>query len=282
MIKSQSASVKITHGIIHIVMVILCILFLLPIIYTLSVSLRATNGLLSSGFLFFGTNTTLENYRTILFEKPFFLWLKNSLLLTVSTVIFALAVSSPAAYAYSRFRFKARRGTLYIFLLLNAFPAILSMVAIYRLFRLLHLMNTYRGLILVYTGTMIIFGIWNMKGYFDTIPIEIEQAAMMDGATHLCILRKIVLPLARPALIVTGMMIFITTWNEYIYAVNFLTERDKFTLAAGLYSLQGTEYTRNWPVFAAGSLIVSMPVLIVFFAIQKYLVSGLTVGGVKY
>lgn len=237
---------------------------------------------MSTSFSVIPERATLSNYRTILFEKPFFLWAKNSLILCLSTVLFALSVSLPAAYAYSRFRFKGRSGTLYLFLLLNGFPSILSMVAIYRLFRILGLLNSYFGLIMVYTGGMIIFGVWNMKGYFDSIPVSIEEAAMIDGAGHLRILCSIVLPLARPAIIVTAVLIFITTWNEYIYAVNFLTDRNHFTLAAGLYSLQGTEYARNWPVFAAGSLIISLPVLAVFFAIQKFMVSGLTVGGVKY
>lgn len=273
---------SIVHSTIHVIMIITCILFLIPIIYTLKVSLSGSNSLLSSSFSILPENATLDNYKTIIFDKPFFTWLKNSLILTISTVIFTLAISSPAAYAYSRFRFSGRNGIMYIFLLLNAFPAVLSMVAVYRLFRLLGLMDTYSGLIIVYTGSMIIFGIWNLKGYFDTIPVEIEHAAMLDGASSLIILTKIVLPLARPALIVTGMMVFITSWNEYIYAVNFLTSSEHSTLAAGLYSLQGTEYTRNWPIFTSGALLVSLPVLIIFFAIQKYLVSGLTAGGVKY
>ncbi|MCX8129872.1 MAG: sugar ABC transporter permease [Clostridia bacterium] len=281
MMESKKSKTLLVHSAAHVIMIVVCILFLVPIIYTLLISLKSSNSLVSSTLEIIPKDVTLDNYKAILFEEPFFVWTKNSLILTLSTVVFALAVASPAAYAYSRFKFKLRSGTLYMFLLLNAFPAILSMVAIYRLLRILGLMNTYSGLILVYTGGMIIFGIWNMKGYFDSIPVEIEHAAMIDGASHLKILISIVLPLARPVLIVTGVMIFISTWNEYIYAVNFLTSRDKFTLATGLYSLQGTEFTRNWPVFAAGSLIVSFPVLIVFFLIQKYMVSGLTVGGIK-
>lgn len=209
-------------------------------------------------------------------------WLKNSLILTVSTVIVALGVALPAAYAYTRMKFKGKSSSLFALLLLNAFPSILSMVAIYRLFTTFSLMNRYAGLIIVYTGAMIIFSIWNLKGYFESIPVDIEQAAMIDGAGNFTILTRIVLPLARPAIIVTAMMIFITTWNEYIYAVNFLSDANKYTLAAGLYSLQGTDYTRNWPVFAAGSMMTSIPTLLIFFGIQRYLVSGLTAGGVKY
>lgn len=267
---------------VNMILIIICISFLIPIVYTVSVSLKSSNTLLSSDFKIIPDDPTLDNYKVMLFEKPFFIWLKNSLLLTICTVIVAMAVAMPAAYAYTRMKFKGKSGSLFALLLLNAFPAILSMVAIYRLFKTFSLMNSYLGLIIVYTGAMIIFSIWNLKGYFESIPADIEQAAMVDGANNFTIILKIVLPLARPAIIVTGMMIFITTWNEYIYAVNFLSDTDKYTLAAGLYSLQGTDYTRNWPVFAAGSMLTSILTLFIFFGIQRYLVSGLTAGGVKY
>lgn len=265
----------------HITLIIICLIFLLPIMYTFSVSLKSSNALLSSHFRLIPENPTLENYRIILFEKPYFMWLKNSVILTLSTVAAALILGVPAAYAYTRMKVAFKSQSLFLLLILNAFPSILAMVAIYRLFNKLSLMNSYVGLIIVYTGTMIIFTIWNLKGYFESISIEIEQAAMVDGADNLTILLRIVLPLARPAIIVTAMMIFITSWNEYIYAINFLSDSNKFTLAAGLYSLQGTDYTRNWPVFASGALLTSIPTLLIFFGIQRYLVSGLTAGGVK-
>ncbi len=270
------------HLFAHIILIIICLLFMMPIVYTISVSLKSSNTLISSNFNIIPNNPTIENYKVILFEKPFFQWLKNSLILTISTVIVAMTVALPAAYAYTRMNFKGKSKSIFALLLLNAFPAILSMVAIYKLFKTLSLMDSYKGLIIVYTSSMITFCIWNLKGYFESIPADMEKAAMVDGASHLTIILRIVLPLARPAIIVTGMVIFISTWNEYIYAVNFMPSADKYTLAAGLYSLQGTDYTRNWPVFAAGSILTSIPTLLIFFGIQRYLVSGLTVGGVKY
>jgi ABC-type maltose transport system permease subunit len=245
---------SVQHLLAHIILIIICILFLIPIAYTVSVSIKSSNTLISSNFKIIPDNPTLENYRVMLFEKPFFQWFKNSLLLTLTTVLVAMSIGLPAAYAYSRMNFKGKRGSLFSLLLLNSFPAILSMVAIYKLFKSLSLMDNYLGLIIIYAGSMITFSIWNLKGYFESIPVDMEQAAMMDGASHLTIVLRIVLPLARPAIIVTGMVIFISTWNEYIYAVNFLPNVNKYTLAAGLYSLQGTDYTRNWPVFAAGSM----------------------------
>ena len=164
---------------------------------------------------------------------------------------------------------------------MNAFPTILSMFAIYRLLSPVGLADKKIGLIIVYTGTMAIFGLWNLKGYFDTIPRGIEEAAKIDGANDFQLAVKIMLPLSKPSIIVTAVMILIYVWNEYIYAVTFLTGSENYTLASGLYSLQATETAGNWPTFAAASLLVSMPILIVFLMVQKHMVSGLTTGGMK-
>ena len=142
-------------------------------------------------------------------------------------------------------------------------------------------MNSYIGLIIVYAGSMCIFSIWNMKGYFDTIPVEIEEAAQIDGASGRQILTRIVLPLARPAIIVTAVMVLIYVWNEYLFSTTFMMDESSYTLAGGLYQLQSNDYSRSWPLFSAASILVSIPILIVFFCIQKYMISGLTAGGVK-
>jgi len=155
------------------------------------------------------------------------------------------------------------------------------MFALYRLLRPIGLVNSYLGLILIYTGSMTIFSLWNMKGYFDTIPVDIEQAAQIDGANDYQIVTKIVLPLAKPTIIVTAVLVLLSVWNDYIFAINFMSGAEKYTLAVGLYSLQATDYTRNWPLFSAASLLASLPALIIFFLIQKHMRSGLTAGGVK-
>ena len=143
------------------------------------------------------------------------------------------------------------------------------------------LVNSRVGLILVYTGTMAVFSLWNTKGYFDTIPVEIEEAARIDGARDMQVVARMVLPLARPSIVVTALMVLIYVWNEYIYATTFLTGEQNYTLAAGLNALQATEMSGSWPVFAAASITVSLPVLVIFFLCQKYMTSGLTSGGVK-
>lgn len=192
-----------------------------------------------------------------------------------------LVVSVPASYVFSRKRFRGRKPILKILVLLYSFPSVLSMFAIYRLLSPMGLVDSKLGLILIYTGTMAEFGLLNMKGYFDTIPLEIEEAAAIDGANNVQIVTRIVLPLAKPSILVTAVQILIYVWNEYLFATTFMTGAENYTLAAGLYSLQATEISGSWPIFAAASLVVSLPILIVFFSIQKHMTSGLTAGGVK-
>lgn len=257
-----------------------CFLALLPILYALSVSLDARGSLLSSSFSFIPKELTLKHYARVFSEEPVPVWFLNTMLLTAATVALAMGTAVPAAYVFSRRRFAGRAAVLRA-LLLYSFPSILSMFAIYRLMSALGLVNTHIGLIVIYAGTMSVFALLNMKGYFDAIPVEIEEAGRIDGCGDRKIVTKIVLPLARPTLIVTGVMIVNFVWNEYIFSISFLTGSDRMTLASGLYSLQATETSGSWPVFAAASLVVSFPVLVIFFLSQRHMVSGLTSGGVK-
>ena len=261
--------------------IVICIVTLIPILYALSVSFSGSNSLLSSDFSFIPKDFTLDNYKEVLFGEDITIWFQNTVFLAVVTVILSLTAAVPAAYCFSRRRFPGRKTILKCLVLLNSFPAILSMFAIYRLLRPMGLVNTRTGLILVYTGTMAVFSLWNTKGYFDTIPAEIEEAARMDGASDWQVVVKIVMPLAKPSIITTALQVLIYVWNEYIYATTFLTGESKYTLAAGLNSLQATEMTGSWPVFAAASITVYIPVLVIFFLCQKYMTSGLTAGGVK-
>ena len=261
--------------------ILLSFVTLVPILYALSVSLNANNSLLSVDFSFIPKAFTLDNYKAVFFDEPIMLWLKNSLILAVITLLISLGTGIPAAYVFSRKTFPGRKAILRMLILLYAFPSLLSMTALYKLMSPMGLINTKPGLIIVYTGTEAVFALWNMKGYFDTIPYDIEEAAMIDGANPMQIVWRIVLPLAKPTIAVTAMMVLIYVWNEYIFAVNFMTGSDTYTLAAGLYSLQATEMSGNWPIFAAASIVVSIPILIVFFALQKNMTTGLTSGGVK-
>ena len=261
--------------------ILACLMALIPILYALSISFTKDASLLSKDFSFIPKKFTLDNYKAVFTEEPVPLWFWNSIFLAFATICLSLCTAVPASYVFSRWKFHGRKGILKILLLLYSFPSILSMFAIYKMMSSLHLINTRLGLIIIYAGTMSVFALWNMKGYFDTIPIEIEEAAKIDGCSDFEIVVKIVTPLARPSLIVTGTMVLNYVWNEYIFSINFLTGSSNETLASGLYSLQATEMSGSWPVFSAAAILVSLPVLMIFFLSQKYMTSGLTSGGVK-
>lgn len=261
--------------------ILLCLTALLPIFYALIVSFGGKNAVLSGSLSILPKDPTLENYRTILIDEPFLLWLKNSLLLSVGTILVAMTCAIPAAYAASRWRFKGRKTLLRSLLILNAFPQVLSLFALFRVLKITGMLNSHMGLIIIYAGSMCVFAIWNMKGYFDTIPIEIEEASKTDGASDLQTIRRIIMPLARPAIIVTCVMVLITVWNEYLFSTTFLLDSSTYSLAGGLYQLQSNDYSRSWSMFSAASILTSVPLVLVFFKIQKYMAFGLTAGGVK-
>jgi arabinogalactan oligomer/maltooligosaccharide transport system permease protein len=282
MSRKKRKQIIIKKILLHSFFICLSFITLIPILYTLSVSLNAQNELVSYNFSFLPSALTLKHYINLFTEKPLLLWFKNSLILAISTLGLSLSIAIPTAYAFSRLKFKGNRSIFQGLILLNAFPAILSMFAIWKLMSgPVSLVNTRLGLVLIYAGTMAIFGIMNMKGYFDTIPKEIEEAARIDGSSEFQVITKIVLPLAKPSIIVTSVLVLIYVWNEYIFSITFMTGLEKFTLAVGLYSLQAGEMSGSWPLFAAAALLTSLPVLIVFLTIQKHMESGLTVGGVK-
>ena len=265
----------------NMIFILLCLIGLIPILYAVILSISEGSSALTSSAGIIPAQITLENYHKIIVEEPFLRWLANSAFLSSGTMILAMSTSVTAAYAFSRFSFKGKNAVLQILLLLNAFPQILTMFALFRLFKNMNLLNSHLGLILIYAGSMCIFSIWNMKGYFDSIPIEIEEASKIDGANNFQLIQKIILPLARPAIIVTAVMVLIFVWIEYLFATTFMLREESYTLAGGLYQLQANDYSRSWPLFSAAAVLVSIPILIIFFCIQKYMVSGLTAGGVK-
>lgn len=267
--------------VLNLVFILLCMASLIPILYALNISFSGQGAALSGELSLLPKNPTLENYRAILFDEPFLLWLKNSLLLSAGTIAVSMLCAVPAAYAASRWRYPGRKGMLHALLVLNAFPQVLSMFALFRVLKLMGLLNSHAGLIMIYAGSMCVFAIWNMKGYFDTIPMEIEEASKIDGANDTQMILRIVLPLAKPAIVVTCVMVLITVWNEYLFSTTFLLNSNTYSLAGGLYQLQSNDYSRSWPLFTAASILTSLPLLMIFFKIQKYMVSGLTAGGVK-
>jgi arabinogalactan oligomer / maltooligosaccharide transport system permease protein len=204
----------------------------------------------------------------------------NSLIVALLTTVVGVALSCTAAYALSRFRFPGRKTGLTMFLVVQMFPATLLMIPLYVVLNKLGLLNSLVGLVMVYATTAIPFCVWTLKGYFDSLPKELEEAARIDGASPWLVFRKIMLPLARPGIAVTALFSFMTAWNEFIMASTFMTNQNRYTLPV-LIQQTVTEYSADWGMFAAGAVVTSIPVMIAFYVLQKYLVGGLTAGAVK-
>jgi arabinogalactan oligomer/maltooligosaccharide transport system permease protein len=222
-----------------------------------------------------------EQHQERLAQRALF-WrqLMNSVFVALITTLLGVFLACTAAYAFSRFRFPGKDAGLMSFLISQMFPGTLMMIPLYILMSRLGLLNSLLGLTLVYSTTSIPFCVWMLKGYFDTIPKEIEEAALMDGASRTLIFVKIILPLARPAIAVTALFSFMTAWNEFILAATFMNDERSYTLPVMLQRFVGSHNT-EWGHFAAGAIIVSVPIVLLFFLLQKHLVGGLTAGSVK-
>jgi len=204
----------------------------------------------------------------------------NSIVVALATTVVGVVISCTAAYALSRFRFPGRKTGLTMFLVVQMFPATMLLLPLYVILDKLGLLNSIAGLVLVYSTTAIPFCVWTLKGYFDSLPRELEEAARIDGASTWMIFRKIMLPLARPGLAVTALFSFMTAWNEFIMASTFMTNQTRYTLPVLIQS-SVTEFSADWGLFAAGAVVTSVPVMIAFYVLQRALVGGLTAGAVK-
>ena len=229
---------------------------------------------------------TLEHFRTLFGsrgshgEHLFVRQALNSIVIALATTVVGVFLSCTAAYALSRFRFPGRKAGLTTFVVVQMFPATLLIMPLYVVLDKLGLLNSITGLVLVYSTTAIPFCVWTLKGYFDSLPRELEEAARIDGASPWLIFRRIILPLAKPGLAVTGLFSFMTAWNEFILASTFMTSESRYTLPVLIQSSVG-QFSTQYGIFAAGAIVTSVPVMAVFYVLQKYLVGGLTAGAVK-
>lgn len=267
--------------------VILILFSIFPVLWIVSASLDPTNSLATQKFI--PDNASWDNFRDLVDNDlfPYFTWLWNSIKISSITTILTLSLTTLAAFAFSRFRFKGREGLLKAILLIQSFPNLLAIVALFSLskqigdvFAALGL-NTHAGLILVYLGGAMGMNIWLMKGYMDTIPRDIDESAYVDGASDWQVFSKLILPLLRPILVVIGILSFIGTYGEFIIARTLLTKRELQTVMVGLQIFTSGQYTQNWGVFAAGALIAALPIMIIYLILQDQIVGGLTQGAVK-
>ena len=265
---------------VYAVVIFFVIIAVFPILQVINISLRPQATLLSSSLAIIPENATLDNYIELLTERPFLTWVWNSFFVTLVVVITGVVLASTAGYAFSRYRFPGRRAGLLSLLVTQMFPATMLLLPLYIMMANLNLINNFLGLIIIYSSTALPFCVWQMKGYYDTIPVSLEEAARIDGLGRFGAFYRIVLPLAAPALVITALFSFMAAWTEYVVAAQILYYEDMFTLPIGLKMFQSNMST-EWGLYSAGALLVSIPAVLLFLFLSRWLVSGLTLGSVK-
>lgn len=271
----------------HLVAWMLILFTAFPIYVVIMSALSGSGGLLTSSLI--PTVMNFDNFKLLFNDDqiPFMTWVKNSLIVAGFTSVVSVFIGASAAYAFSRLRFKGRRAGIQLLLLIQVFPSFLAISAIfvimgeiYRVFPAIGL-GTTPGLILIYLGGSMGINAWLLKGFIDSIPPELDESAKIDGATPSQIYWLIFFPLAAPVLSVVALLSFIGTFNEFVLASLFLNDVEQRTVAVGLQQFIGSQFDQNWGPFAAGSLLASIPIVIIFLSLQKYIVGGLTAGSVK-
>jgi len=284
---SASLQYRIGVGLRLLLALILIIFSVFPILWVISASLNPTGSLATQTLI--PPNPGFDNYRTLLSsgEFPFWTWFWNSLKIALITDVLSLSITTIAAYAFSRFRFRGRQTLLKAILLIQVFPALLALVATFLMISQIgdvipaFGLNTHASLILVYLGGAMGINIWLMKGFLDTIPRDIDESAMVEGATDWQIFTRLILPLLRPILVVIAILNYIATYSEFILARVLLKGSEQYTLMVGLQVFAGAQFNQRWGVFAAGVLIGALPIMIIYLILQDQIVGGLTQGAVK-
>ena len=264
----------------YLVLILFSIIALFPVLQILTISLRPADRLLSTSLEIIPKNASFANYVALFTERPFFLWFANSTFVAVVVTLTGVALASTTGYAFSRFRFIGKKFGLLSLLVTQMFPATMLLLPMYIMLVKLHLINTYLGIVIMYSATALPFCIWQMKGYYDTIPTSLEEAGRIDGCNQFQTFYKIILPLASPALVITALFSFMASWTEYVVAAQILQDTEMWTLPLGLKSFE-SNMGSEWGLYGAASMIVTIPVVVLFLALSKWLVSGLTLGSVK-
>lgn len=276
----QRKDSKIKLVIIYIFLILFTIATLYPVIRVFSISLRPGDRLLSTSLAIIPEGASLDSYIKLFSDGRFLRWMLNSLLVSVTVTITGVALASMAGYIFSKYRFIGKKAGMMAILTTQMFPATMLLLPMYIMISRLGLINSYLGLIIIYSATALPFCIWQMKGYYDTIPNSLHEAAIIDGCSHFQAFYRVILPLAAPALVITALFSFMAAWNEYIVAAQILQNQEIFTLPLGLKQFQANMST-EWGLYAAGSVVVSIPVVLLFIILSRWLVSGLTLGSVK-
>lgn len=264
---------------IYLPMIIIVLFAIGPYLWTAISSITLESELYRPDFRFFPEHPTIENYVRLFSKLDFARNMIDSLVIAFLTACLGLLITVPASYSFSRFNFKGRKYLLMQFLVINMFPIMLLIIPLFVLMKITNLMDTYAALIIAYSTFTIPFSTWMMTSFFNAIPVDLDKAAQIDGCSRMGALFRVVLPVVLPGVLSTGIYIFITAWNEYLYAA-ILTNSKVRTIPIALQNMIG-EYQIEWGLLTAGGVLSALPVIILFFFIQKQLISGMTAGAVK-
>lgn len=276
--KKRNTSLRVIAS--YAVLLVFSVIALFPVLQILTISLRPADRLLSTSMEIIPRDATFSNYVALFTERPFVLWMLNSTFVAVVVTATGVILASTAGYGFSRYRFVGKKFGLLSLLVTQMFPATMLLLPMYIMLVKLHLINTFLGIVIMYSATALPFCIWQMKGYYDTIPTSLEEAGRIDGCNQFQTFYMIILPLASPALVITALFSFMASWTEYVVAAQILQDTELWTLPLGLKSFEANMGS-EWGLYGAASMIVTIPVVILFLSLSKWLVSGLTLGSVK-
>ncbi len=265
----------------YLILLIAAVVVIYPLLWVIGSSFNPGQSL--SGSSMFPKNPTTKHYLDLfdLEKSNYILWYINSMKISLITMFLSVITVSLTGYAFSRYRFIGRKNGLLTFLVLQMIPNFSALIAIFVLAQRTGLIDTHLGLILIYVGGQIPMNTWLMKGYLDTIPRDLDESARMDGAGHLRIFWQIILPLAKPIIAVVALFSFIAPFGDFILARIMLRTEEKFTMGVGLFELVAKQFGNEFTTFAAGSVLIAIPITILFLIFQRFFVSGLTAGGTK-
>ena len=277
--KKFSARVVFATFGVYALLIFMALLVLTPIVWIIGASFNPMSSLLSATA--FPENPTVLHYVKLIKETKFVYWYANTLKIALINMAISVVLTSMTSYVFSRFRFKGKRAGLLSILILQMFPSFMGMMATYNILWQLNLLDTHFGLILTYAAGQVPYNTWLVKGYLANIPRSLDEAAKLDGASNLRIFTQIVLPLMKPILIFVALSQFITPWMDFIFPRMILSSPEKKTLAIGLYDMINANTNNNFTTFAAGAILVAVPITILYVCLQKYLIQGVTAGANK-
>lgn len=278
-VRRRGESSPLVRALSHGALVVASLVALFPVVYIGFISLGPDKmDYLHPGQIF--DKITFSNYSKVLFETDFLSWFLNSVIVAGGTTVFGVMVAATTGYAVSRMRFAGHRQLMWTLLVTQMFPIAVLIVPMYTILSALKLLDGYTGLIMVYSATTVPYCAWLLKGYFDTIPVEIDEAGRVDGLSPFGTFWRLIIPLARPGLAVAAFYSFLTAWAEVAFASTFLLSSGKYTLAVGLQTFV-SQYESQWNLMAATSVLIALPAALVFYLVQRHLVTGLTAGAAK-